>query len=401
MATDAELISHALGRLTFGPRPGEVESLAPLGPAEVIARELAEPEIYFETGDDADLSEGELVAWWVSRMMLPEARLHERMTWFWHGHFTSSLDKCAPSLMWRQHHLLRRHALGNFRDLCHEITLDPAMLLYLDGAGSTDANPNENYARELMELFTLGINNYSEDDVRNTAAALTGWEVDRSDGEVTFDSRDWDDTEREVLGETRVWDVESIVDKVCDHPQCPRWIATKVYRYLVGRDPNERRIDTLAATFAEADLEIMPLVEAIVGHPDFLEQRNLEPIQPVEWLTRMQSIAGAEFDTGAMVWLERMGQVPFFPPNVAGWPSDERWRGPGVTLYRIGRMTSLRDRLASVAPEPDAVFNHIGVYGLSAATALAVTAARAESIGEDLRLSLLWLALSSPEFCTR
>ncbi|MGD9796333.1 MAG: DUF1800 family protein, partial [Acidimicrobiia bacterium] len=164
---DRALVAHLLRRTTFGPFPGQVEALAERGIDVAVrsvlsanALQLDPPE--FGTDDD----ERVLVDWWLDAMANPAAGLHEKMVWFWHGHLTSSLDKAEVQLMWRQHQLLRKHALGNFRDLLQAITIDAAMLAWLDGNGSTSEAPNQNYGREVMELFTLGHDGgYSEADV--------------------------------------------------------------------------------------------------------------------------------------------------------------------------------------------------------------------------------------------
>ena len=157
MSDDKPTIAHLLRRSGFGPHPGQVEALLPLGYAGALAAVLAAPPLRpeapaFGTKDDGRV----LVSWWLKVMSDPLAGLHEKMVWFWHGHLTSSLDKAEPVSVWRQHQLLRSHALGNLRTLLQEITVDAAMLGWLDGDGSQAEAPNENYARELMELFALG-----------------------------------------------------------------------------------------------------------------------------------------------------------------------------------------------------------------------------------------------------
>ena len=327
------LIAHVLRRLTFGPRPRQVDDLADAGAAAVIDELLAAGPFWpddLALGSDDDYSR--LPAWWLDAMQDPRAGVHERMVWFWHGHLTSSLDKSSPALMYRQHQLLRTHAMGNFRTLLQEITVDAAMLYWLDGAGSYAASPNENYARELMELFALGRDGgYTEVDVRHGAEALSGWWVDGDNGdEVRFDAAGGPTRRLEFLGR-EVGTAAEVVDAVCDHPSCARFVAAALHRYLVGTPPDDARRAELGELFAGAGLEIRPLVEAIVRHPSFLEQRFSRPRTALEWFVAVRSL----FEMRLEWWpLDALGQVPFFPPNVAGWAGDGRWTSVGATMAK-------------------------------------------------------------------
>ncbi len=332
MADDAALIAHLLRRLTFGPHPGQVDELAPLGvPAAIeqllTSAALTPDEPQLGTGDDYTI----LRQWWRRLLAAPEAGLHEKMVWFWHGHLTSSLSKCEPALMLIQHRLYRKHALGNMRAFLQEITVDPAMLEWLDGSGSTATAPNENYSRELMELFALGLGNYSEADVRAGSIALAGWTVDHDGGiRTSFDESQAPTEPVDFLGRS-VAGAAEVVDAVCDHEAFAPWIAGKVYEFLVGDPPADDRRAELAAGFRDGGLEIRPLVEAIVRHPSFLETRLNRPRSGIEWFIAAQSFFDAEFDE----WrLYELGQVPFEPPNVAGWPGNERWVSAGAVMVK-------------------------------------------------------------------
>ena len=266
-----------------------------------------------------------------------DAGLHEKMVWFWHGHFTSSLDKASAALMLRQHMLIRTHALGNFREFLRAIATDAAMLYWLDGAGSTSEAPNENFAREAMELFTLGRSGspYTEDDVRAGATAFSGWWVDGdNDDEVKFDAESGPMRSVEFLGATiRSGEraVDDAVDALCDHPSCAPHVAGKIHALLTGVEPDDDRRAALAKTFTDADLEIRPLVESVVRDPSFTTTRLNRPRSAVEWFVAAQLLLETEIDDYA---LEGLGQLPFYPPNVAGWPGTARWVSAGAEFAK-------------------------------------------------------------------
>jgi len=220
----------------------------------------------------------------------PAVGLHEKMVWFWHGHLTSSISKVGQwPWMWTQHQLLRTHALGNFRALMQAITVDAAMLVYLDGDPSVVVNPNENYSRELMELFCLGIGNYTEADVENGAKALAGWDVSWPDGTVTFHPADALTTPVTYLGKS-VKTAQDVINTVVDHPACAPWIVAKLYRFFLGVNPSANRLTELANVFRNNSLEIKPLVEAILRDPLFLDPsiRTNKAKQPVECHPRVR-----------------------------------------------------------------------------------------------------------------
>jgi uncharacterized protein (DUF1800 family) len=328
MADDDALRAHVLRRLTFGPHPWAVTNLADTSPTDLIEQLLAAEPRYPEPpqlGSDDDYSR--LPQWWLDAMSDPDAGIHERLTWFWHGLLTSGLDKASPALMYRQHELLRTHALGNFRALLQELTVDAAMLYWLDGAGSNAEAPNENYSRELMELFALGHGNgYTEADVRNGARALAGYWVDGDNEDtVMFDESAALTEPVEFLG-TTVMRAGEVVDAVCNHWACAPYIAGRLHEFLVGEPPSDERRAELAATFADGGLEIRPLLEAIVRHPDFLELRLNTPRSAVDWFLAVRRL----FDVPIDWWpLDALGQVPFNPPNVAGWRGSARWLSVG------------------------------------------------------------------------
>lgn len=400
MADDNALRAHVLRRLTFGPRPGQVDDLADVAPADLIAQLLAadpfEPDPP-SLGSDDDYSR--LPQWWLDVMRDERAGVHERMVWFWHGHLTSGLEKASPSLMYRQHQLLRDHALGNFRDLVMAITIDAAMLYWLDGVGSSASAPNENYSRELMELFTLGRDGgYSEADVRAGATALAGWWVDGDhDDEVNYDEGSAATEPTDFLGRSVMY-ADDVVNAVCDHPSCAPFIATKLHTFIVGEPPSDDRRVELAAIFADGGLEIRPLLEAIVGHPSFLETRLNRPRSAVEWLIATSLLFDVEIDW----WpLDGLGQVPFNPPNVAGWPGSGRWLSTGV---EFGKAQVAYDNawdtatLDSGDPLSD-LLSRAGLYEISDTTRQVLEEAASSIESRRERSTMLHALITlSPEF---
>ncbi|MEZ5247520.1 MAG: DUF1800 domain-containing protein [Acidimicrobiales bacterium] len=398
-----EAVAHLLRRTTFGPRPGQVERLVDRDLDDVIT------EIVDDRGDRAegaaapDLdADDELVVWWLNRLRDPRAGLHERMVWYWHGHFTTSLAQVTADMMWQQHLRIRRHALGNFRDLTRELLTDAAMLVYLDGSGSRGEEPNENLARELMELFTLGVGNYTEDDVKAAARALSGYWVDWETAEVHFEAADHYDRPVRFLGERAHYDVDRVVEALLDQPACARHVAGRLHRHLVGLDAEPAQLDRLAAVFRAHDLEITPLVEAILRSDAFAGARRTRTRQPIEWLVAALPALGAD-DAEIDVWsLSVAGQLPFHPPNVAGWPDGDRWVDGSQVLNRINRVLDLGWQEAidlEVEPDVDTVLARCGIWDVSPTTRAVLDDAIRRQSEYDRGLELLFaLTLTSPEF---
>lgn len=393
-------VAHLLRRTTFGPRPGQVAALASGGIDAAIDAALATPDL--PLGPEPDLSEwGTPIHWWLARMAHPDSGLPEKMTWFWHGHLTTSQEKVGSWwLTWDQHQLIRQHALGNFRDLLQAITVDAAMLSYLDGDGSRAAEPNENHARELMELFTIGRELVTEEHVRAGAQALAGYRVDWQTGAVSFHEHRANQSVLTFLGSTGVLRASDVVDAACNHPACPPFVAAKLHHFLQGTEPSAGRAAELGAVFADHDLEIAPLVEAIVRHPSFLEDRMSRPRYPVEWVSAAMSALGYDNIgwSNGLGW--EMGQVPFHPPGVDGWPRDA-WVSAAHALIKAG--------LAQHAPNLDevrysddpveTVLERCSLYEVSDQTRTALERAASRLTTWWTRgPALLGLAVSSPEF---
>lgn len=406
---DRSMVAHVLRRTTFGPFPGQIDAAAGSGASVAIDTVLAappldagEPALIDDSDNDADFDRP--VRRWLSLMANRNAGIHEKMVWFWHGHLTSSYDKVGVwRMMWRQHLLLRQHALGNFREMVQAITVDPAMLVYLDGAESTADAPNENYGRELMELFTIGRGNYGQDDVHAAATALAGWQVDDRRATASFDSESGNNTPVTFLGNSVVR-ASDIVDVVCNHSACPPFIAAKLHRFLAGEDPSPERLQHLADVFASSGLEIRPLVEAIVRDESFLELRMNRPRYPVEWVIAALGTFGIDKPRMIYEHVSTLGQVPFYPPNVAGWPPGPRWVSASHALARAA-LAAQAPAIAEVRDAADpvaAAFERGAVYEPTPPTRASVEkvadAVSTKEDPDDRAAVILATVVSSPEF---
>ncbi len=198
----------------------------------------------------------ELKTWWYGEMITTPSAVTERMTVFWHNHFTSSLRKVKrPTLMYRQNVLLRRHALGNFRELLHAVAKDPAMVLYLDNQTNRKDKPNENYTRELLELYTLGKGHYSERDVKEAARAFTGWMVNLRTGQFRFNARRHDKGTKHFLGRRGSFDGDDILEILLEQSQVAVFITAKLWREFISDTPNKQELTRLAAIFRDSNYQ--------------------------------------------------------------------------------------------------------------------------------------------------
>jgi len=275
--------------------------------------------------------------WWIRAMVTTAFPLRERMTLFWHGHFTSSYRDVRDSYhMFVQNTLLRRHAAGNFAQLLREISRDPAMLEYLDNRSNRKQHPNENYAREVMELFTMGAGNYTEADVKEAARAFTGWTFQGN--RFVFDRRQHDDGEKSFLGRKGRFDGDAILDIILEHPATARYVATKIFRYFAHDDPSPELQRALGETLRRADYELRPLLRAIFRSREFYSARSVGtrvkgPVELLVMLHRslgMQPPAAPVLANGAAA----LGQSLMDPPNVKGWDGGRDWINTSTLLGR-------------------------------------------------------------------
>ena len=338
---------------------------------------------------------------WLERMRVTPRPLEERMAWVWHDHFATSLAKVRhPGLLVAQVRTIQRHALGSFPALVRAITVDSAMLLWLDGATSTGRRPNENYGRELLELFTVGLGAHTEDDVMAAARALTGWTVQRGTGKAVFARRRHDDTPQRLLGR-HVHDVDTVVDAVCRAPACAPFVTAALARHLLGpaAAADAELVGDLAADFRRGGLQIRPLVRALLRAG--LDRDDTAVVEaPVPWLVRAERQTGARLSAPLRVaGLAASGQLPMAPPDVGGWPQYEAWLAAGTMVARA----SLAGAVAAAAPRTgaarsaargrDAVKLALAVgrpSGFGAATRSAIRSAPDE-------ISALAVALAAPD----
>jgi len=275
----------------------------------------------------------ELIAWWIDEMLATNQPVAERMVLFWHGHFTSSFKKVrfAPSLF-RQNALFRREALGNFATLLGDVARDPAMLAYLDGVRNIAGKPNENFARELLELFTLGEGHYTDEDVKAAARAFTGWSVSRSTGEFVNRTDKHDDGEKSFLGQSGRFGPTEIIAILLKHPRTAETVVEKLWVEFISFRPDPDEVKRLASYFRK-DYDIRKLMREMLVSNAFRDPANRASLikAPIEMVIGTARLLDTPLPlkSGVVQMLDAMGQVPFEPPNVKGWIGGENW----ITTY--------------------------------------------------------------------
>jgi len=280
-----------------------------------------------------------LQLWWLDRMITTPAPLVEKMTLFWHGHFTTAAVQkgVSPAAVLAQNALFRSFAVGNVRELTQRVARDPAMLIYLDNVHNAATHPNENFARELMELFTLGIGNYTEADVREAARAWTGLRIRRTTGEVYLDARLHDSGVKTVLGRTGPLDGSDVVDAIFEQPAAARFLATKLLAFFVYADPEPDLIEVVAQQLRAHDFVLAPVLTTLFSSRVFFSDRAYRALvkSPVEFVVGSYRLFGVDVaDPVALGALRRMNQTLFYPPNVKGWPGGAAWLSTATILAR-------------------------------------------------------------------
>jgi uncharacterized protein (DUF1800 family) len=347
-----------------------------------------------------------LTLWWLRRMVASERPLREKLTWTWHGHFATSIQKVrVPELMYVQNQTQRRLASGRFEDLAQAMVVDPAMLVWLDGAKSTKDAPNENLGREMQELFLLGHGHqghqpYTEADVKAAARSLTGWRVDRASATARLVPARHDDSVKEYLGSKGNFGVTDIVRlALADKASAPFVTSRLVSRLGRPVAVDDRLVDALAPGFA-ADGDIGGLCRRLFSSEDFRSGATRTGLvkQPVDWVVGAHRSLGLVPDALVLTSLQQLGQVPFAPPSVGGWPEGRTWLNTGAAATRLDLARQLAARAdlsiveqAAPANRPDAVAHLLGVrrWGSASAAALAHAA--------DSPPELTTLALVAPE----
>ena len=357
-------ISRLFNRFGFGPRPGEYAQALAAGveatrtklltvPAvDAGLAKVVEPEIT-DLGPRPKPNSAEIVpfaiaqryqsqqmvTWWLDRMALADNGLTEKMTWFWHGHWATSIQKLNYAMpMFVQNKTLRTHCLGNFVAMTKAMINDGALQFWLDGQDNTLKAPNENLGRELMELFTLGVGRYTEDDVKAISRALTGYQVSRTSGTVTINQNRRDKKPITLLGTTAVFTGDSLADFLVARDDSARFIAERLwYRFISS---TEDMPANFVAKSAFANREISAAVKAMASDSVMRDEKYAMVKSPVEWFIsacRALELTPSQLKTPAQMinFLEKLGQVPFAPPSVGGWPAAEAWLSSATAQYRI------------------------------------------------------------------
>ena len=365
--------AHLLNRAGFGGTPLEIDALLSLGLKKAVesltnpdedndlfpfpklvepaARmefkrrmkeapdEFARREVQRELQQADNRSMADLRIWWLNRLRYTRAPLREKMTLFWHGHFATSNQKVNfPWLMMSQNALLRRNALEDFPTLLKEISRDPAMIRWLDLEQSRREHPNENFAREVMELFSLGEGHYTEQDIQEASRAFTGYRVQPETGTFRFVQKEYDPSGKTFFSKSGPFNGDQIIDMICERPECARFLAKKIWTFFVTSDPTRENISDLAVLLQSNRYRIAPTLSTLFQSAAFYSPRVIghQIKSPVQWMiqtTRMLEIPlpdarVLESSLGAL------GQVLFQPPNVKGWDGGRAWISASSLLYR-------------------------------------------------------------------
>lgn len=375
---------HLLGRTAFGAPAGVLADMAKLPREAAVDRLLAGPVREVSLPADMPYRSPQQIramdenerkelqrkqgldgrVWWLEQMLnapTPAAQFQERMTLFWHNHLVSSIEKVkVMRLMLEQNQVLRQHALGNFGEMLHAVSKTPAMVVYLDSASNRRGSPNENFAREVMELFTLGEGNYTEADIKEAARAFTGWSVEPATGEFLWRPRMHDQGEKTLFGQRGAFDGDAVLDILLQRPETAVFLTRKLWREFISPTPNEREVQRIAARFRASRYDIKTVMRELLLSQAFWASENRASLikSPVDLVVgSLRSIEREIPETRALALLLRnLGQDLLAPPNVRGWPGGEHWINSSTLLARkqfierIGRRGQL-DMALMLAPE--------------------------------------------------
>jgi len=345
-------LAHLYRRAGFGATPAEIEAAEKIGYEATVDKLLAglsEPD---RAGSALGLPQltplaqanipgfsyddyQEFVAlstWWIDRMIVTDTPLREKLVLLLHEQFPTSYQKVGyADLMYRQNEIFRTLGPGAFDALTLAVAQDPAMLIWLDTGTDYKAHPNENFARELMERFTMGVGNYTEEDVRQSARAFTGWTLDYTTGEFFFNVYDHDGGEKRFLGKTGRWQGQDIINMVTHSTASSKWVVARLWSLLAYPVTTEDPVVADLAPGYKKDLNLTNLLAAIFHHPNFLSAGAMNGLvkQPVEYLVgtlRLLGLTTAAFSEGSLVYLlAALGQQLFVPLNVGGWGQNQYW----------------------------------------------------------------------------
>lgn len=369
---DRTKAAHLLNRAGFGGRGDEVDWITRLGPDAAVdelvnynrvPESVSPPDfsslrtvwenlarLYQQRAPENERFQARVIAiradnqkfqevreWWVGRMIQTRRPLQEKMVLFWHGLLVSGRPETRlAENLFIQNGLFRRHALGNFKELISSIAKDPAMLEYLDNESNRKGRPNENFARELLELFTMGIGNYTEQNIKEAARAFTGWT--RRGYEFFFNAAQHDDGPKTFLGRNGNLDGTDIIDIIFEQPATLRFLPRRVFEYFAYLRPEESLVEEMAEVFRQNQFQVAPLVRAILSSQAFyspaaMRSQVKSPAQLVVGTARLLDVEPGQ--TPALTRaMDLMGQALMFPPNVGGWPRGESWITTATILLR-------------------------------------------------------------------
>jgi uncharacterized protein (DUF1800 family) len=453
--------AHLLRRAAWGGTQAQIDEFAALTPEQAADRLLN-----FESIDNSALDSRieaaqynlttpgrgldgkrpplmrDMQRWWLTRMSYSAKPLEERMTYIWHGLLTSQASQIGvqrAKMMVAQNELFRSHALGHFDDLLQAVSKDPAMMLYLNTVESSKDHPNENYPREVMELFSMGEGNYTEDDVRESARAFTGWRLTPPAREqppegLTKEQRDewlnqmWgtyepefrmvpgqhDSGQKTFLGKTGNFDGTDIISIIMEQPATARHIASRLFREFAYRDPATETIDQLVDVWDQTNHDVKAVVRAILVSDEFYSMKAYRSLvrSPVEFI--IGAVRGLELESDFLQieqQAQAMDQRLYEPPSVAGWPGGEAWLSSGTFFARVNfldlflrnqRKSLTIPALAGLTAAEDMVEAAASrlVDGDMSDTAKSAIAAYAQNVSNpsDRAAAVAYLVLASPEY---
>lgn len=419
---EREAIAWLHRRVGFGLAPGELDTAVTLGVDAVVDR-LVDPDdngvgpapdpwahIELTTNRQRPVRDEAkaVVAAWIPGLASGPRPTESWLTWFWHGHFSVSIAKVRFASMMVEHlRLLRSAGRGSFASLLRHVSVDPAMLIWLDGRDNTRATPNENYGREVLELYSVGLDGYTEADVAAATSAVSGWKVERSDPAVgRFVAKNHADGAQSLLGRPDVRDLDGVVATIVADPACARFVAARLATAVLGDAADDGLVSDLAATFTRSDLDVSALLRATIeAGLARLDTGTRTVTAPVPWLAAALRATGAEAKPKALLaGLQSAGQVPMTPPNVGGWPDGPAWLATSAVVGRQNLAVLVAQATATDAParrlataaDDDALADLLArPGGFSPATCAALAAAR--KAGGPPGIAPLAVALASPD----
>jgi uncharacterized protein (DUF1800 family) len=429
-SSTSSTLAHLFRRAGFGATPAEIEAAEKLGFEAAVDKllagltevdaagsalgvphltPLAQANIPGFSYDDYT----EFVAlstWWIDRMIVSDTPLREKLVLLLHEQFPTSYQKVGyADLMYRQNQLFRTLGAGSFDALTQAVAQDPAMLIWLDTGTDHKAHANENFARELMERFTMGVGNYTEDDVREAARAFTGWTLDYTTGDFFFNVYDHDGSEKRFLGKAGRWQGQDIIGIATHTTASAKWVVARFWSWLAFPVTTKDPVVAELARDYKKDLNVKNLLEAILHHPHFVSARARAGLvkQPIEYLVgtlRLLGLRTAAFSEGTLVWLlASLGQQPFVPLNVGGWGQNQYWLSTSASnnqlslawsVAQYADLTEIVDLNGSPGAQVDAVTKLLAVDAWSNRSYRALWKTADKASAQEL----LVMALVSPEY---